>query len=291
MKVCIIGLGLMGSALARRLKSCGYDLVLYNRTPSKAVQLASEFNAKAVDTPLSCCRESNISVLFVADDNAVIDVAFTPTGIIKESKGKDIVNMSTVSTSISERLGSAVEFYGGRYVEAPVYGSVSEVIEGRLTAIVASNSEISDGVKELLNCVAKKILYVGRVPGAAALKLALNQLNMAVIAAFAESLAFLKAYSIEFELFEELLRGTWMEPIVARYMKRSLEEHPPRFRLEMAAKDLQCFIESARAKQLSVHVSAAAMQRYLEASMHGYSDKDYPNIGKYLVDVVKKRVS
>ncbi|MEM1644563.1 MAG: NAD(P)-dependent oxidoreductase [Ignisphaera sp.] len=288
MKVCVLGLGLMGSALAKKLKNNGFEVILYNRSLDKAFKLARELNAFAVESPARCCREGDISVLLVADDNALIDVALMPNGFVEVSKDKDIINMSTVSTNASLRVCRIVEEHGGRYVEAPVWGSVSEVLEGKLIAMVASNKELSENVQKFLSSITKRIIHLGEVPKAMALKLALNQLNMVVVATLAETLPFLKIYGIDFSYFEDLVKGSWIEPIVSRFLKRAIEEHPPRFRVELAAKDLHCFIESSRLHRLNTPITAAAMHRYLEAALHGYSDKDYPNVAKYILDLIEK---
>jgi 3-hydroxyisobutyrate dehydrogenase len=289
MKVCIVGLGLMGSALARRLSSNGFGIVLYNRTKEKALSLANEIGGVVADTPAICCDSSDITAIFVADDSALLNVALPPNGFIEKCRDRYIVNMSTVTTSISSILNDVVKIYGGRYIEAPVYGSFSEVLEGKLTVMVSSDSAIDGDIEMFLNSIARKVIYVGKVPKAMALKLALNQLNMSVVASLAESLAFLHIFNIDYNIFIELVKGTWMEPLVTRFLERSLKEHPPRFRIELAAKDLQSFIESARTLKLNTLITSAAMQRYLEATLHGYGDKDYPNIAKYLIDTIDKQ--
>jgi len=227
LRVCVVGLGLMGSALARKLKSVGFDVVVYNRSLDKAKKLAEELGVKYVESPGGCCREADVTVLFVADDVALIDVVLMPGGIAGEVRGRDVVNMSTVSTVVSARVSRAVSD-GGRYVEAPVWGSVSEVLEGKLIAMVASDRELSDNVKKFLSTVAQRVIHVGEVPKAMALKLALNQLNMVVVAALSETLPFLKLYGVDCRVFEELVKGSWIEPIVSRFFKRAIEEHLPR---------------------------------------------------------------
>lgn len=289
MSVCVIGLGLMGSALAKRIKKSGYSVVLYNRTIDKAYKLAKEIEAEVAETPSRCCEAADITTIFVADDNALIDVALSSNGFAAKVRGKDVVNMSTVSTSISERICRIVEENGGNYIEAPVYGSFSEVLDGSLIIMVSSNKEISEKIKKFFSFLAKKIIYVGEVPKSMALKLALNQLNMVVVATLSETLPFLKAYEINYTVFEDLVKSSWMEPILSRFLKRALEEHQPRFRIELAAKDLQSFIESARIKKLNTPITSAAMHRYLEATLHGYGDKDYPNVAKYIVETISKQ--
>jgi len=288
MSVCVVGLGLMGSALARRLKNVGFDVVVFNRSLDKAKMLAKEVGVGFAESPGKCCKEADVTALFVADDEALIDVVLMPGGIAEEVRNRDVVNMSTVSTAISLRISRVVENGGGRYVEAPVWGSVSEVLEGKLIAMVASSKELSENVKRFLSAVAQRTIIVGEIPKAMALKLALNQLNMVVVAILSETLPFLKLYGIDFKIFEELVKGSWMEPIVSRYLKRAIEEHPPRFKVELAAKDLQCFIESARIHKLNTPITAATMQRYLEATINGYGEKDYPNVAKYILDTLEK---
>lgn len=289
MKICVVGLGLMGSSLAKRLVSKGFDVVLYNRTIEKAKSLASELGVEYVEKPYRCVEKCGIVAIFVSDDEALMNVLLPPNGMtLTGCRGVYIVNMSTVTITASEMAKNIVESCGGRYVEAPVWGSVSEVLNGELVVFLGGDERALEDLRDFLNAISKKIIYVGPVPKAMALKLAINQINHTIAANLAEALAFIIASGIEVEKLYEATRGSWMEPIVDRFIDRMIEQKSLRFRLELAAKDLECFIQSARKLRLSVIASAAAAQRFMEATMNGYGDRDYTQIGRYLIDSIQK---
>jgi 3-hydroxyisobutyrate dehydrogenase len=288
-RVCVIGLGFMGSALAKRLKSLGFEVTVYNRTIEKAIQLAKDIGADYVDAPYRCVERCEAIAIFVADDRALLDVLTPPNGVASRScSNVYVVNMSTVTTGASLTAKKLVEACGGRYVELPVFGSVPEVLNGKLVAMFGGARDDYEKLKSFAEAIASKYIYVGEVPKAMALKLAINQLGHVIAASLGESLAFLKAFDIDFSTFVESVKGTWLESIVLRFLDRVLEQKTVRFKLELAAKDLAHFVESAREVGVAVHIAAVASQRYEEAAMHGYGERDYPQIGRYMIDYVKR---
>ncbi len=290
MRICVAGLGAMGSSLARRLVSKGFSVVLYNRTVEKAKKLAEELGVEFVDTPSRCAEQCDVVTIFVSDDEAVLNVVLPPNGLVStDLSGKIVVNMSTITVNTSLMVKKLVESAHGRYVEAPVLGSVSEVLEGQLLTIVAGDREAVDRLEPMLKAISRRIVYVGEVPRAMILKLAVNQLNHYIAAGFAETLAFVELYGIELDTLKSILEDTWMKCVVKKFWHRMVEGMKSvRFRLELAAKDLQCFVESARRLGLETIATAGAVQRFLEAVSAGWRDHDYTQIGRYLVEKSKR---
>ncbi len=289
MRVCIVGLGNMGSSLARRLSSKGYRLVLYNRTLSKAIELSKELGVEYAESPCRCTERSDVVAIFVSDDEALLDVLLQPSGICECAKDRVIINMSTVSVAVTVRAKNLVEKAGGRYLEAPVFGSASEVLEGKLLTLVAGDERDVNTAMSILKDISKEVLYVGPVPNAMVLKLAINQLNHFVAAGFAETLAFVELYGVDLELLRKVLEGLWMKCIAEKFWQRMVEGMTSvRFRLELAAKDLQCFVESARRIGLDTIATSGALQRLQEGAVSGYMGKDYTQIGKFLLERAKK---
>jgi len=279
----------MGSSLAQRLSSKGYQLVLYNRTSSKAVELSKELGVEYAESPCKCAKKSDILTIFVSDDEALYDVLLQSSGICGCVKDKTVLNMSTVTISTTVRAKNLVENAGGRYLEAPVFGSVSEVLEGKLLTLVAGDEQYVHSVMPVLRDISKEVLYVGPVPNAMVLKLAVNQLNHFIAAGFAETLAFVELYGVELELLRKVLERLWMKCIAEKFWRRMVEETAGvRFRLELAAKDLQCFVESARRMGLDTIATSGALQRFQEGVASGYMGKDYTQIGKMLLDRGKR---
>ncbi len=289
MRVCIVGLGNMGSSLARRLSSKGYQLVLYNRTLLKAIELSKELGVEYTKSPCRCSERSDVVAIFVSDDDALLDVLLQPSGICEGVKDKVVINMSTVGIATTVRAKNLVENAGGRYLEAPVFGSVSEVLEGKLLTLVAGDEQYVNTVMPILRDISKEVLYVGPVPNAMVLKLAVNQLNHFIAAGFAETLAFVELYGVDLELLRKVLEGLWMKCIAEKFWQRMVEGMVGvRFRLELAAKDLQCFVESARRIGLDTVATSGALQRLQEGVASGYMGRDYTQIGRLLLERARK---
>src|SRR5690242_9428164 len=120
MKLGFIGLGRMGSGMARNLLSAGHELNVYNRSREKAAALAG---ARLADSPADASRDAEAVVTMLADDRAVEDVVFGKNGIASDLK-KDCVHISssTISTALARRLEAEHRNRGQAYLSAPVFG-------------------------------------------------------------------------------------------------------------------------------------------------------------------------
>jgi len=122
MKVGVVGLGQMGTGIARNLIAAGHDLTVYNRTRSRAEAFASE-GAQVADTVADAASGVDVLVTMLADDMAVEQVIFGDGGAIEAMRrGAAHISMSTISVALSARLNDAHHAAGQGYVAAPVFG-------------------------------------------------------------------------------------------------------------------------------------------------------------------------
>src|SRR5262245_65881985 len=136
MQVGFIGLGSMGSGMAANLLRAGHTLTLFNRTPDKAEALVAE-GATLAKTPSEAAR-GDVVITMLADDAVVERVVFGPEGILAGLKHLSIhVSMSTISVELAERLASAHQAAGQRFVVAPVFGRPEAAAAGRLFLVAA----------------------------------------------------------------------------------------------------------------------------------------------------------
>ncbi len=288
MKIGVIGTGLMGSNLARCLVSKGYEVILYNRTKAKAKELAREINGVVVDSPREALDEAEAAIAFISDDEALYDIVFQENGLIYSRPNTVFINASTVTPMASMRVYKVLRNKGIGYVEAPVYGSTSEACECRLLSIVAAEKPVYDRVKQVIETYSFKTYYIGEIPKAMALKLALNNIGLALPALMAESLALLEAWGVELELFKEVSENLWFGEAIKRYWPRIMEEKPPRFKTWMAGKDYWYIASTLKAKKLPSYLAETLSSMYMNASKHGYDNKDYPQITRYYIEIAKK---
>jgi 3-hydroxyisobutyrate dehydrogenase-like beta-hydroxyacid dehydrogenase len=201
-KVAVLGTGKMGAAIARRLKSGGFDVSVWDRTRSKAEALQV---GPVVDSPAEAARAADVLVTMVTGPQAVRDVYFGPAGVFASGAEITIVDMSTVGPAAAQELADAAELKGARLVEAPVIGSVPAVNSGTLLILAGADLvEDVEAVRPLLQQLGE-VHYVGDVASAAALKLVANSFLGIVSAGAAEVMAAGRAQGLDPEQVFSLL--------------------------------------------------------------------------------------
>ena len=175
----VVGLGLMGSRVVKRLLGLGYSVAGYNRTAERAEPLTRE-GMQWRATPREVAEFADITISLVSGSQALASIAEGSNGVVAGlSTGKIYVDMSTVSPKLSEHLARAVAATGARMLDAPVSGSVPAVEAGSLAFFVGGEAEALERARPVLEQLGSKILHVGRNGQGAAMKLAIN-LNLPV---------------------------------------------------------------------------------------------------------------
>jgi 3-hydroxyisobutyrate dehydrogenase len=181
--VAVLGTGRMGGAIARRLKSGGFDVSPWDRTRSKAEALDV---GRVADSPADAVREAEVVISMVTGPQAVRDVYFGPDGVLQVAARKTIVEMSTAGPGVAQELAAGVAQNGGMLIEAPVMGSVPAVESGTLVILAGApqveDLEVARPILERLG----EVHYVGDLGAAPALKLVANSYLAIVSAGAAE---------------------------------------------------------------------------------------------------------
>ncbi|MCD6323789.1 MAG: NAD(P)-dependent oxidoreductase, partial [Desulfurococcales archaeon] len=236
MRVGFIGLGLMGSAMACRLLESGHDVFLYNRTRLKAERVVKECGGTVASSPREAAERSEVVHVMVSDDEAVASVLLGDAGALA-GEADAVVVSSTITPTFSSVMSDLAKSLGKRYAEAPVLGSVSEARGGRLITYVAGPEDLAS--LETIRDLSSSVVYVGEVPRASALKLAINNVFLTLLASLAQSVGLATSYGFETGEVLQHLKNTWLRPVIERYESRGLDESfPTRFPMELAAKDL-----------------------------------------------------
>lgn len=286
----VVGTGLMGSNIAKCLSRRGVNIGLYNRTREKAERLASEIGALVYDSPADLARDHDAVIVFVPDDQALLDVAIQVANSSPSSGRKIFINASTVTPIASIVTRRLLESKGVVYAEAPVYGSTDEARECKLLTILACNENHTNEVSRVISLYSTETVFVGEPPKAIALKLALNNIGLSLPALIAESLMILRAWSVDQNMFLEIARKLWFGPLLDRYWPRIIEEKQPRFKLGMAGKDYWYVASALASKGLPAIVSSALYLMYFNAASGGFADKDYPQVVRYYLDHARKAI-
>lgn len=272
--VAVVGLGAMGSRIARRLLEAGHDLRVWNRTAEKAAPLV-EAGAVAAATPAEAAARAEVVLTMVADPAALRDVTEGAEGVAAGmGEGATVIEMSTVGPDAVRRLGSVL---GGRagLLDAPVLGSRSEAEAGTLTVFVGGPEELVARWTPLLSVLGSP-LHVGPLGSGAAAKLVANTTLVGTIGVLGEALSLAEGLGLPREKAFEVLAAT---PLAAQAERRrepvESGEYPPRFALYLARKDAELVASAAREAGVDLRLTEAARSWLADAEEAGLGDRDY----------------
>lgn len=281
--VGFLGLGSMGTPMARNLLRAGYPLTVHNRNRRKEEPLAVE-GAKRATSPAAAVAEAALVVICLSDDAAVEEVLLGPsTGAISRAgaitalrPGTLVIDMSTIAPATSQRLAHHLAELGASYLDAPVTGGTEGAKAGNLSVLVGGGARDLERARPLLEVVGGRITHLGPV-GAGQEAKAVNQVLVAgSYAAVAEALALGQRLGLPMERLVDALKagaaGSWaLEHRSANMLEGN---YPLGFKLALHRKDLAIAIATANTADLELPVSAqvAALEDALIARGHGDED-------------------
>jgi 3-hydroxyisobutyrate dehydrogenase-like beta-hydroxyacid dehydrogenase len=282
--VAVIGLGGMGSGMAKALLDAGYPVTVYNRTASKAEPLVAA-GATLAPSAAAAGAGAQVVVLSLADEHAVEQVLFGEV-VWKLKPGTTVVDTSTVSPSFAHNTALRLAASGVKRVEACVIGNPAMAQSGQLRVFAAGNEPDVDSVRDILGALSQEIRYLGPSGRAGTLKLAFNLLLGIQTAALAETVSFAESAGLDREfLLNALDNSGWRSPILsfrAAFMRRR-DYLPAGFRTVLMQKDLTLAQEEAAAHGVRLPLVAASAERFGEAIESGRGDEDAAVVAELVV--------
>lgn len=160
-RVAFLGLGRMGSAMARNLLDKGFPLTVWNRTAAACAPLVAD-GAVLAETPAQAARDADIVLYSLANDAAIEQVVFGPDGVLAGIRsGAIAVNLSTVHPAMSRRERAAYDAKGAGFLDAPVFGSRPEAEAGGLWIMVGGEREVYERARPVLAAISASTHYMG----------------------------------------------------------------------------------------------------------------------------------
>ena len=273
-----IGLGSMGRPMANNLLAAGFDLRIYNRTPSKTVDLIAS-GARAVATPVEAVVPGGIVVTMVANDAALEAVTLGVEGIASGlGSGGVHLSMSTVSPQLARRLADVHREHGSHYVAAPVLGRPAAAAAGKLFILLSGSAEAKERVASLLAVMGQATRDLGDDPtqGHVA-KLAANFMILSLVEVYAEVLAFAEKNGIGRQDMARLFGDTILNaPLFHLYGELLARENyaPPGFRLALGLKDIELILATGALSRTPTPVADLVHNRLLTAVAKGRGELD-----------------
>jgi 3-hydroxyisobutyrate dehydrogenase-like beta-hydroxyacid dehydrogenase len=283
-KVGFIGLGNMGSAVARNLLGAGHDLTVYNRTRSRAEAFAS-LGAKVADTPAAAASGAEALITMLADDAAVEAVIFSPGDAIGAlTAGAVHISLSTISVALSRRLAARHREHQQHYVAAPVFGRPDAAAAAKLFVVAAGAAAQIERCRPLFDAIAQKTFVIGEEAQAAnVVKLAGNFLITTVIEGLAEAIAFARKSGIDPHAFLDILTSSlFTAPVYKNYghMIASDTFEPAGFKLPLGLKDNRLLLAAAEEAAVPMPMASLIHDRFIAALAQGLGEADWAAIAR-----------
>jgi 3-hydroxyisobutyrate dehydrogenase-like beta-hydroxyacid dehydrogenase len=210
-----VGLGSMGSRIARRLLEAGHTVHGWNRTRAKAEAL-EDAGLVVESSPADVGRAADIVFSMVTDTAAVEAVVEGEDGLLVGVRPEGIlVEMSTIDPAVSARLAEGFTARGAFMLDAPVSGSIATLEAGRLSIMVGGDEAAYERVRPLLLDIGPKVMHIGTNGQALLVKLAINNTLVAEMVAFCENVAMAEKGGVEREVaVEALLQSVISSPML-----------------------------------------------------------------------------
>jgi 3-hydroxyisobutyrate dehydrogenase-like beta-hydroxyacid dehydrogenase len=285
MKVGFIGLGNMGSAMARNLVSrAGHDLTVYNRTRSRAEAFAS-LGASIAETPAAAAAGAEALITMLADDATVEAVIFSPGNAIGAlPAGAVHISMSTISVELSRRLAASHREKQQHYLAAPVFGRPDAAAAAKLFVVAAGSAEQIERCRPLFDAIGQKTFWVGEEAQAAnVVKLAGNFLITTVIESLAEAFAFGRKFGIDPHAFLDILTNSlFTAPVYRNYgsMIASDTFEPAGFKMPLGLKDNRLLLAAAKEAAVPMPMASLVHDRFVAALAQGLGEADWAAIAR-----------
>ena len=283
-KIGIIGLGILGNAVALHLLNSGFEVTVYNRTEEKTIQVR-EKGAKVVTSPKEVAKNSELIIIVVKDATAVKEISFGKDGIIEGKYEKLIVaDMSTIDPSESKNISKKFHEHNINKLDIPVMGGPNVAITGNLVMMVSGNKESFDYCKNVFEKIANKVFFLGESGVAHSIKLAMNlQITMLALA-LSEGITLVKKADVDPKNFLEVLNSTYFKTGMSekKAFKMIDGNYETTFTLSNLKKDINTITSAAKSLGIELPMVKKAEQVYEKAVKEGFGEIDYTGIIEYI---------
>lgn len=272
LKLGWIGLGNMGNPMVKNLLNAGFEVTVHNRTKEKESQ-SIEAGASSANSLQELMENCDVVLTMLSDDAAVKEVFDGPSGLLnRESPGKIIINMSTVSPATSRYLATNCSKREVTFIDAPVSGSVKPAQDGTLVILVGSTAESYEKVKPIFDVLGKISIHVGAAGVASSAKLAINYLLGLNLQGLAETIIFAENNGVSKEDMLNIINEGACGNGITKIKSTSILEdsYPAAFALKHLVKDLGLAKEAG----LNTPLIEPLFDSYTAAQYEGLGDQD-----------------
>jgi 3-hydroxyisobutyrate dehydrogenase/2-hydroxy-3-oxopropionate reductase len=287
-KLGFLGLGIMGYPMARNLLDAGHEVALWSHTAAKAEELAKRGKGASCRTPAEVAERSECVFLCVGDSSMSESVILGPDGVLQGAKpGIVVVDASTVSPSLSRRIGGKLKEKGVDFLDAPCTGSKPGAEGGTLTFMIGGDQAIFEKIKPYLEPMGKQLYYCGGPGMGLHAKLSQNLILSNILQAFNEGMVLASKAGLNPELMLDILNNSaaksgliaFKAPFVFR------RDFSTAFSVKWMHKDIGLMLESANELQVPLPLTGLTQQMFRAAIAKGYGEEDICSTIKVLEEI------
>ncbi|KAF0125221.1 MAG: 3-hydroxyisobutyrate dehydrogenase [Elusimicrobia bacterium] len=285
-RIGFIGLGIMGSAMAKNLLKAGCDVTVWNRDRKKTEEFQA-LGREAAPTPKALAQRCDVLITMVTGDEAMEAVLGGPDGVFAARfGGSTLINMSTVSSAYCERLAALCFKEAVTFLDCPVAGSKPLAENGTLLVLAGAGEKALEKRRSLLLSMGKAVIHAGPPPAGTRLKLCVNLLLAQMTSGLCESAALAKAFGLDPGLiFRTAEASPALDCGYFRMKKDNIlkEEFPPAFALKDLLKDLRYALAGAASRRQELPVTGAVEKLAAKTYNSGERNSDLTAMYKSLL--------
>ncbi len=284
MKIGFIGLGIMGKPMVRNLLKGGYTVVVHNRSSAAVTELTGD-GAIAGGSSSATAAQSDIILTMLPDGPDVEAAVLGPDGILEGAKsGAILVDMSSISPLVSQKISDACREKGVGFIDAPVSGGEPKAIDGTLTFMAGGDQATFDKVLPILQKMGSSVTLTGPVGAGNVTKLA-NQIMVACnIAAMGEALVLATRAGLQPEVVFNAVKGGLAGSTVlnAKAPMVIARNFKPGFRIELHEKDLRNALLAGESMKVSLPLTSLVQQMLISLMNEGKGALDHSAIVTFI---------
>jgi 3-hydroxyisobutyrate dehydrogenase/2-hydroxy-3-oxopropionate reductase len=276
-KVFFIGLGVMGGSMASHLVKSGYDVMVYNRTKSKAQAWLEKNTSATLSTLDDAIPHADIIISCVGNDDDLNQLAFDTNGIMALAKPNTIwIDHTTSSSKIAQNIHSQLKDKQIVFYDAPVSGGEIGAINGTLTVMLGGDEERLDEVQDILSAYALHVTHIGE-SGSGQLTKMVNQICLSgILQGLSEGLSFAENNQLNvLRVLEAISKGaaqSWQMDNRAKTMHNQKFDFG--FAIDLMLKDLNICFEQAKASNSALPMTEFIKKCYQTLQQQGYGKED-----------------
>ncbi len=269
----MIGLGLMGSALARRLLRHGFGVLGYDLSNPRRDELIRA-GGLAAGSASDVARQCEVVLLSLPDSNVVVSVVESIQPVLRA--GQLLIDTTTGEPLQTAAMGAQLAQRGVRFLDATIAGSSAQVSDGQVIVMVGGEEEACRSARDLLDCFAREVFHVGPWGSGSRMKLVVNVLLGLNRAALAEALLFSKALELNPQTALAILKAgpAYSQVMDTKGSKMLTEDFTPQAKLSQHLKDVRLILEAAARTGADLPLSITHRQLLERAVAAGFGELD-----------------